>query len=234
VWLFGMDLEGDNDDYAEALGKAGYHTPQDLFSKSPSLEQLVKAGITDMEDAKKIRKAVMMGSARIQAAPAPAAPVGFVDLGIDGIDLSGPSATAPAAGVPALADQEFGRTGASLDDILQQYTALDAAVSVFDQKPFLAAKDQIERGNALGFRTAIEDMDVNMKDPADGNTLLHWAVALNRKEMVEYLLAKGVRQELNAMNKTPMELAVEAVQHGDSSYIPLRNYLWHALQKPNT
>lgn len=33
VFLFGLDLEGDHDDYSALLAKAGWSTPDDLFLK---------------------------------------------------------------------------------------------------------------------------------------------------------------------------------------------------------
>jgi len=219
VFLFGLDLEGDNDDYAEMLIKAGYRTTDELFSKSPTLEQLVSAGISDVEDAKKVRKALL-------SRKPPGGGVGggaLHDLGIEGIDL-GSAASRPHA-VPVEHDEPV-VGGASIDEILQQYTGLSSTVSLFDRPQFVAAKALIENGNAPALKKAIEDMDVNMQDPEDGNTLMHWAVAHNRKEISEYLLARGAKQELNLMSKTPLELAHDAVQHGDSSYIPLRNFLY--------
>jgi len=74
-------------------------------------------------------------------------------------------------------------------------------------------------------KDAIASMDVNMQDPADGNTLLHWAVFMNRKEMCEYLIAKGSRPaEPNKVGKSPFELAVDMTK-ADASMMPIRNYL---------
>lgn len=135
-------------------------------------------------------------------------------------------------------------------------------ISIFEPAQFKQAKTYIEGGNALAFHDAIQTMDVNMKDPSDGNTYSSSPLPNSPRSLIPIpgsttmrlrtnvcrcartsLLVALVRRsrfsvlpsqiqppahppQFNNAGKTPFQLSVDAVEHGDISYAEIRNFLY--------
>jgi len=225
VFLFGLDLDGDIDDYTACLANAGYNTPAVLVRKDPTAKDLVALGI-EPADAEKIYGAIQSENGGDSKDLAVDEIIGssLSAFGIEGLSTPSASIDIDLGPHPTFGGNEGHHLSA--DDLLDQFGlgADSAPLSVFNAEAFGVAKVTIEIGNFAAFQRAIENLDVNMHDPVDGNTLLHWTVANKRKPMAELLIAKSARHEENIMGKTPLELAIEASK-GDSSFVPIREYL---------
>jgi len=118
------------------------------------------------------------------------------------------------------------------DDIYNNVPGDYDKIFEYDAATYTPARTAIENGNLTAFTEAVEKMPgVNMQDPTDqDNSLLHWAVAYNRVDMVKVLLRRGARNLANNVGKTPLEIAKETYRSGDSSYFELNNLLIAGLR----
>jgi len=69
-----------------------------------------------------------------------------------------------------------------------------------------------------------------MVNPEDLNTLLHWAVSFNNVNAAKALIDRGSGQSANISGKTPVEIAMGAYEHGDSSYFNIRTLMAQHVQ----
>lgn len=138
-----------------------------------------------------------------------------------------------------------------MNDIMNTYTKLmaeDSMLSLYEPESYSEAKQVIADGNFDKLVALAATMDVNMQDPSDGNSLLHWAVWHNNLRMVQHLIENRHARQLghpslvytfsladlqeNNAGKTPLEVVVEMIESaGDSSYIPIRNYLFVSMKQ---
>jgi len=118
------------------------------------------------------------------------------------------------------------------DDIYNNVTGDYDKIVDYDATKFTPAREAVELGNMFAFSEAVEKMPgVNMQDPTDQeNTILHWAVAYNRVDMVKVLLRRGARNLANNVGKTPLEISKEAYAAGDTSFFELNNLLISGLK----
>jgi len=96
---------------------------------------------------------------------------------------------------------------------------------VYVDNVYERAKQCIMDGNEAKLKNVAEEMDINMQDPKDYNTLLHWSVAYNELEMARYLLSRGIKQLKNGMGLSPLDLALQAYNAGDYSFWEIKNLL---------
>jgi len=118
------------------------------------------------------------------------------------------------------------------DDLFDNVTGEYDKMVEYDAATYAPARLALENGNLTAFVEAVAKMPgVNMQDPEDqDNSLLHWAAAYNRVDMVKVLLRRGARNLANNVGKTPLEIAKEAYKSGDSSYFELHNLLVAGLR----
>jgi len=204
VFLFGLDLNGDIDDYAALLAAHGLKNPGDLMMNEPGLDDLISYGILDVDDVEKIYAA-------IHPEKKPSSLPSIDEILLD--TIGGPEAPFDAA------------------NELEKLLGAVKEPAGFDAEVYKKGKQLVENRNAMAVKAYIESMDVNMVDPSDDNTLLHWAVYHNSKEIVGYLLDKGAKELKNKYDNTPLELAIEMIAHGDSSFIPVRNFIWERTEQ---
>eukprot|EP01127_Copromyxa_protea_P014867 TRINITY_DN4204_c0_g1_i1.p1 TRINITY_DN4204_c0_g1~~TRINITY_DN4204_c0_g1_i1.p1 ORF type:complete len:117 (+),score=23.96 TRINITY_DN4204_c0_g1_i1:616-966(+) len=95
----------------------------------------------------------------------------------------------------------------------------------FVKEQFQRCYNYLEAGNTNSFLSALEGVNIDMQDPSDRNTLLHWTVSFNNPAAAQALIERGAGQFMNKFGKTPVELALEAYDGGDSSFFKLRNIL---------
>jgi len=96
---------------------------------------------------------------------------------------------------------------------------------VYVDNVYERAKQCIMDGNDAKLKQALTGMDINMQDPKDYNTLLHWVVAYNEIEMARYLLQRGIIQLKNGLGLSPLDLALQAYNSGDYSFWEIKNLL---------
>jgi len=75
------------------------------------------------------------------------------------------------------------------------------------------------------------NIKVNMQDPDDGNTLLHWCACYNRLNFAQQLIEKGAREILNTAGSAPVEIALKIYNQGDTSYFEIKNLLGFQTRK---
>eukprot|EP01124_Arcella_intermedia_P037050 TRINITY_DN9834_c0_g1_i1.p2 TRINITY_DN9834_c0_g1~~TRINITY_DN9834_c0_g1_i1.p2 ORF type:complete len:184 (-),score=34.66 TRINITY_DN9834_c0_g1_i1:35-586(-) len=104
--------------------------------------------------------------------------------------------------------------------------------AVYVQEQYEEAKLAIENNNYGLFDKALKGgLKVNMQDPEDGNTLLHWCACYNRLDFAKQLKEKGAKEIFNAKGIAPVEIAIDIYNQGDSSYYEIRNFLGQTTKK---
>lgn len=127
--------------------------------------------------------------------------------------------------VSSLVDLEPGAEGGetAADDDADDGEDLDPAF----WQAYERSKDLLMAGSVGEFGTIIEYVPecINLIDPDDGNTLLHWAAACNELEMAKLLLENGAQFYANDLGKTPLDIANDAYATPNAAYFHIRKIL---------
>jgi len=108
----------------------------------------------------------------------------------------------------------------------------DQSNASFDKQAYTRALDSLQGGNTNLFKNILASIDPNMRDPSNNNnTLLHWAVAFKNAAAAQALIDHGAKQLMNSDGKTPVELAIDAYESGDSSFFEVRSVVGRHAQE---
>jgi len=107
----------------------------------------------------------------------------------------------------------------------KEESSSESSPAVFVAEVFDKGKLAIENNNVPMFEEAVKNIKVNMQDPDDGNTLLHWCACYNRLNFAQQLIEKGAREMLNTAGSAPVEIALKIYNQGDTSYFEIKNLL---------
>jgi len=204
--------DSDLDLYAMYLEDAGIYNSEDLMIKEPTMEELEAWGIVRDTDRECIYYACHPEEEN------PNGPIQYrAPRYVSG--LGGFDAVEEAAMQQYLEEMEKETivTGRPKQSVHSKSVPVDPA--------FAKARNLLEGNNTIEFIKMIDSMDVNLVDPNDKNTLLHWATSFNNVKAVQALIEKGVTQLPNKYGKTPVELAMDASEGGDSSFFIIRGVL---------
>jgi len=243
-FLLSIGVGGDVGLIADLLADGGNHTIDDLMLNEPSLDDLFDLGIVNEADRLAIFYAVHPEEA----------PDGHNEAGFDEPIAAGGNEFS----LPSCFDDEDGLgdefAGLENDPIAQELAMISAYLSrlekdreltddwlvatdgeqsktPFDKQAYTRALDSLQAGNTNQFKNIILSIDTNMRDPENNNnTLLHWAVAFKNPQAAQALIDAGARQLMNSDGKTPVELAIDAYESGDSSFFEVRSIVGRHAQ----